>query len=168
MSLEFRNMFQKKKKKDNCTGFSPSCNSINIFDKHKCNDRDHDKQQKRWQGHMYMQYPWSAQPLLADTSHPYHVVTLLSKCKSSLVLCITWKPNATHFLNRRHCTDIKWWCSVIHPLQSHLWGITSEPRNVMHLSWDLVAGNYTLTKFHHHISIYCALLCVSFCKIKPT
>lgn len=33
-------MFQRKEKKEkgNCTGFSQSFNSTNIFDKHKCND----------------------------------------------------------------------------------------------------------------------------------
>lgn len=46
-------------------------------------------------------------------------------------------------------------------------GNPCEPRNVMRLSWELSAGNYTWTKFHHHTRIYCTPPCVSSCPIKP-
>lgn len=47
---------------------------------------------------------------------------------------------------------------VIYSLQLHHWGITFEPRNTMHLSQDLVAGNYILTKIsspHQHLWSAC-------------
>lgn len=137
------------------------CKKHLLSDKWKVSDKDYNQHGKGRQGYRCGGYTLCTK-FQQDSHQPYeaNIATVFYKYKNSFVTSINWKHKSKTLPWRRAGQIPNGDVPMTFSLQLHHWGITSELRNTMHLSGDLVAGNYILIKFHHHISISCTFLCV--------